>query len=151
MIYYPFAIWSTSLNTILGVLAETLEVFSCLFSFLSSTTILIALEDLTRDIATYSCPWLNTGESKYNPNVPRVCPCALLIVIPNASFRGNCLRLISKGSPNELGEIKSILGMSTLSPAFLPVIISASITLSKSSLHNNYAPLRRRMTGTLVC
>ena len=51
-------------NTILGVLAETLEEFSCLFIFLSSTTILIALEDLTNIVnnigneMNYEMEWL---------------------------------------------------------------------------------------------
>ena len=50
---YAFATCNTSLKTMLGVLAHTIVVSSCLSSFVSSTTILIAFEDLTCDMATY--------------------------------------------------------------------------------------------------
>ena len=62
----------------------------------------------TLDIATYSCPWVNTWVLSQIPAYFSVCPrisllyscliksfyllCDLLMVIANPSFTGNCLR-----------------------------------------------------------
>ena len=62
------------------------------------------------------------------------------MVKAKANLTGNCRRLISKGNP-ESDDIKLILVMKTLSPLFLPLIISASITFLKKFVQISLDPL----------
>ena len=41
------------------------------------------------ELATYNCPWLNTGDLSHTPTRLRVCPCALFIVVAKAIQTGN--------------------------------------------------------------
>ncbi|GBN09937.1 hypothetical protein AVEN_28421-1 [Araneus ventricosus] len=76
------------------------------------------------DIPTYSCPCEKHSSAKSKPVTRSDCPCALLIVIANASRRGNCNRWKENGK--SVG-IRGILGIRTCSPSNGPVKIVASI------------------------
>ena len=67
------------------------------------------------DNATYSCPCPNTGSFKKIATLLNVCPCALFIVIENASRTGNCRRVIVNGYALPY-ESNDILGMRTSFP-----------------------------------
>ena len=62
------------------------------------------------------------------------------MVKANAALTGNCLRFKSKGNPESEG-VNVILGKKTQFPAFLPVIISASITRSPKFNTRSLVPL----------
>ena len=86
------------------------------------------------------------------PPVFNVCPCDLFIVIAKDSLTGNCSLL--NGIVESEG-IKRMRGINTLSPAYCPVQIVASITFGQSRVTVNFVPLhsfgasmlRRSMIG----
>ena len=50
----------------------------------------------------YSCPWANTGSSRYRPTLSFDCPCPLLMVTQKAALTGNCLLTMVKGRSLDL-------------------------------------------------
>ena len=48
------------------------------------------------ELATYSCPWVKTGDRSQTPTVVSVCPCDLLMVVAKAVRTGNCRLAQSK-------------------------------------------------------
>lgn len=79
-----------------------------------------------REQATYSCPCEKHGFAKFNPHNCSDCPCALLMVIENASCGGNCNHLNSIGISV---RIISMRGNSISTPLNFPVKIVASMIL----------------------
>ncbi len=65
-------IYKISLKTMFLVLR-----LSLFFSSLMTCT-LIDVRERTLEKATYSCPWLNTGWDRSNPNRSKVCPCGFV-------------------------------------------------------------------------
>ena len=78
---------------------------------------------------------------KLSPHTCNDCPCALLIVIANASCTGNCKRLNSNGV--SVG-IMGMRGSSTFSPWCFPVKIVASIIFFINFFTDSLVPLHSR-------
>jgi hypothetical protein len=74
-------------------------------SNLSSQIALIFQTDVTRETATYSCPWVKTALLRSNPTCFTDCPWDLLIDIAKETLTGNCRLQNSKGTWVEDGII----------------------------------------------
>ena len=74
---------------------------------------LMQLGEPTLEMQTQSCPWAKQGSFNHTPTFWRVCPWALLIVIANETFTGNCLLFHSKGYSLSFG-LREILGINTV-------------------------------------
>lgn len=103
----------------------------------------------TRDKATYSWPWENTGERRSEPMCRRVWPCALLIVIAKVSLMGNCVPLRSTGSPLT-GDVIEILHSMTFVDANVPVVILASSTRIPRRVMISRVLLQRPCAGSVL-
>jgi len=95
---------------------------------------------LTRELATYSCPWRKHENYKLIPQTPNDRPCDLLIVIAKANRTGNWTRLNWNGRSVEMIGIH---GIRTSSPLKLPLMIVDCITLFISFLTDNRVPLQK--------
>ena len=94
--------------------------------FPSAVTALVPWNEVARENATYSCPWLNTPCGKYTPVHSSDCPWALLIVRQYASLTGNCFRANWNGRLVSWGA-SVILGIITSCPLCCVAMISARI------------------------
>ena len=70
---------------------------------------------------------MKTGCGKNRPTLFKDWPWLLFIVIAKETEIGNCLCFRMSGHFNAVGD-KIILGIKTLEPIFVPIIIFASIT-----------------------
>jgi len=68
------------------------------------TWIFRLLNEVVREWATYSCPWLKTFSGRYIPTFSSVCHWASLIVIQKANSIGNCLLLNENGKVESAGD-----------------------------------------------
>ena len=86
-----------SVYTILSVYCPGLPGnLPCLFLTLRiNIFVQFGLPDLDNATESYLCP--NTGSFKKIATLLNVCPCALFIVIENASRTGNCRRVMVNG------------------------------------------------------
>jgi hypothetical protein len=104
--------------------------------------------DTPLDKATYNCPCENTDSHRYTPTVGRVWPCALLIVIVKLRRSGNYFLLNLKGSDRSSDRDNGILGMKTLSLAFVPLTISASNMCLSTTLTTKRVPFHKPLCGS---
>ena len=131
---YNCAYWRTSWYTMLGV------------CFPSAVTALVPWNDVARENATYSWPWLKTPFCKYTPVHSRDWPWALLIVKQYASLTGNCFRARWNGTHVSCGA-SVIFGIMTSCPLFCVAIISATIIWESSWRMISLVPLQRPFFG----
>jgi hypothetical protein len=101
--------------------------------------------DTPLDIATYNCPCENIGSGRYTPTVGSVWPCALLIVFMKLKCMRNYFLLNLKGSDRSSDGDNRILGMKTLSPACVPLIISTSNISLSTALTTIRVPLHKAL------
>lgn len=94
--------------------------------------------DPTLEHATYNWPCEKQDSCKFMPHFLNVCPCDLFTVILNANLIGNWSLLKLNGISV---LINGILGINTIFPLSLPVIILASIILFLSCLTHRRVPL----------
>ena len=78
--------WNTSFN-----------VWRCCCPGCSLTANLRAAGLPVLELATYSCPWVKTGDRSQTPTCFSVCPCDLLMVVAKAIRTGNWRLAQSKG------------------------------------------------------
>ena len=109
---------------------------------------LIRSKDVHLDMATYNCPWLNTGVCKSTPTNFTDCPIDLLMVRAYANWTGNWRLVIRKGISEEDG-VKDIFGMNTKLPNFSPVKIWASIMRVLHLETINVVPLHSPSLGAI--
>ena len=107
---------------------------------------LMLCTEVTREIATYNCPCVNTAFLRSNPTWSTDCPCDLLMVIAKQTLTGNCRRQNSKGTWVFDG-VKPRRGMNVVVPACSPVNSLTSKTRLLSRVTTARVPLQTPSPG----
>ena len=91
--------------------------FSVFRSLCSESKTVILATSVTRDRATYNCPWQKTKRQRFKPTVFNDWLCDLLIVIAKHDRTGNCLWVkIKDNSPSTL--VRGMRGIIFNSPSW---------------------------------
>jgi hypothetical protein len=89
----------------------------------------------------YNWPCVNIGLGRKMPTIFNVCPCALLMVMPNAGCTGNWRRRKVKGIRSVSEGVMLSRGMNIRWPFAGPIATSTSMTCYMSWMTMNLVPL----------